>query len=72
MSMPGEGCPGQADITAACSWCPVVQNGQFVPWFLAETFMLCKEVRDEFQQLLYPLDSAGEKAFLISLMDVET
>lgn len=72
VSTPGEGCPGQADITAASSWYPAVQNGQFVRWFLAETFMLCKEVRDEFWQLLYWLDSAGEKAFLIALMDVET
>lgn len=41
-------------------------------WFLAETFMLCKEVPDEFRHVLYWLDSAREKAFLIALMDVET
>lgn len=34
--------------------------------------MLCKEVPDEFRQVLYWLDSARGKAFLIALMDVET
>lgn len=40
--------------------------------FLAETFMLCKEVPDEFWQVYYWLDSAGEKGFFNSLMAVET